>query len=489
MLNIIPRSSMNLQCIFWTILSILSLTCCAEHICDSEPSGCAIGVVDVLQTRVARDDLRSQVVSINLNKQALPNTSNRFAESIPVKLRQEARNSSEKELIISTQITRTIVPYIYNLTLTPLLSFLRNGPVFIESDELGTLPNIFVYYENPLTDMTSQLIDVSNINGRLNFAPIKLAISGPSTALSEKQGERFLLAFSHVSRERFSDTNGALMYKYTLPTIGLGATMQGTFAYSSLTGYSLAAPFYLGDKSSLTFLIAYSPNNIGNFVLLRCTDTAPRASCVSAKTGIDSSLDITAAYSYRNLSIDPRGKIVALSGRQTQLELYDANNIQNTPQVLMPGPLQALAVDYLSATLPDVIAVDNKKQLIISKASPLGIYEDFQTALDLQSMTNTMVSAIAVGDINGDQFPDLAVASGQEILIFFNRGTGTMPIFSINDPLRLRALKYQIQAMILSDLDGDGLVDIVASESDFKSTSSPSSFIEIFYTNTGKRQF
>lgn len=487
---------MSTQRILSSLVAPFLLTGCVEHVCDSEPSGCTLGTVGLLQTRVARDDLTDQVVKITLNKEVLADTSDRFAESLDVMLRQSADALNQSDIVIPAKLIRTDERYIYKLVLTDILPSLRNGPLNIENDVLGKLPSIYVYYKSPLSNVNVIQYPVSTVNGRDNFAPFKLTLSGPSKMSGDKDTDNFLLAFSHTTAARFNDTSSALMYKYKLPNPGdridIGTIIQGTYAYSPLPGQALVTSYHSSGMTSPTFLVAAPANNIGYFFLSRCSDIATMVECTkTTPTMVDSTpFSDTAgvSYSYRSLSVDPNGQVAALGGRQGGLAIYSPGSLTDisVPQMLPTKPLQVVTVDYLGATWPDVLAISDQKVLMISRATAAGTYQMPTVLADLNPVfPNDKISAIAVGDINGDQFPDIIVAAGKQIRFLLNQGNSEAPSFVWDPALQLTARYNNFLAMTVADMDHDGLVDIVVSEVDLTAntiTSSPS-FIDIFYTH------
>lgn len=466
-----------------TIVAVLPLTTgCVQHQCDTEESGCILGDVALLQTRVARDENPSkQIVQITLNKENLPKTSDRFDNSLTVMLRQG--NNSR-----SASITKTDNPYIYDLNFSEYIQFFDNGQVQIENNALGNLPPVYLYYKAALAKSFKKSFNVSSINNRQNFAPFRLALTGPTKAPGDNVGDIFLLAFSHSSAQRFADPMGSFMYKYKLPPAAeanpptLGGMLQATFAYGNLPGYSLATSYYLPSMMSLTFEIAYPPSiDVGSFDLYRCSDADTKGVCAQQKTTVDVSIGADHYYSYRHLSVDPQGQLVVVGGRTGTLELRS-----NQLQTLQTGRLQTVTVDYLDGSKPVILAVDDQKMLIVYRASESGVYQDRSSLFDLNPLfPSSGISAIAVGDINGDKLPDIAVAGGKNIRFLINHGDQS-PQFSYEEALDpaliYQTTRHDILAMTLSDLDGDGLADTIVSEPDTQSVA-PDSWIDIFYTN------
>ena len=467
------------------IVAILPLaTGCVQHECDTEESGCTLGTVALLKTRVARDDdPNNQIVQITLNKDKLPKTSDRFVDSLSVTLRQAGVNRS-------ALVTKTNVPYVYDLNLVEHLPYFANGQVQVENNALGSLPAVYVYFKAALAKSFKKEFNVSTINNRQNFAPFKLSLTGPTNAPGDNAGDLFLLAFSHSTAQRFADNSGALMYKYKLPSatesapFTLGGMTQATFAYGSLPGSSLATSYYLPGMKSLTLEVAYPAQiNLGAFELYRCSDASVKAGCVYEKTSIDSNLgaDPNQFYANRHLSVDPQGQLVAIGGKAGTLELRN-----NQLQTIQTGLLQAIAVDYLDGSIPVVLTVDDQKMLSVYRAKDDGIYQERTPLANLASLFPTSaISALAVGDINGDKLADIAVAGGKNIRFLINHGNES-PQFTYEetiDPAQIyQTNRHDILAMTMLDIDGDGLADTIVSEADTKSTI-PDSWIDIFYTN------
>lgn len=481
---------MSPQRTFSSMVALLSLTTgCVEHICDSQESGCKLGSVELLQARVARDDPGSQQIQITLNSSKLSETSEYFADSIPVTLRQNA-------ITRSAVLTKSQVPYVYNINFSDYVGYFNNGTVNIERDELGALPSIYVYLKAALAKTVKKEFNVST-SPVPNFAPFKLSLAGPTMAPGDKAGDQYLLAFSHTTADRFEDSAGARMFKYLLPapsatanSFTLGGVTQGFFGYDTQPGAALETSYYLEDTKTLNFKIAQPVGgNVGVFNLYSCLDLNAKVNCASQQTVVDSSVVSTAGqtYRYRHLNVDTKGQLTVVGGKTGSLDLY-SNTADIVNQKIATGRLQAVAVDYFGTASPDIVTVDEQKNLVLYRLAD----KMYQTPISLVNLSEvfspvpaTGSVSLAVGDVNGDTLPDLAIAWGREIRFLINQGTPT-PSFKQQaglDPGSVyKSSKYDILAITMRDLDGDRLADTIISEANTTS-SLADSLIEIFYTN------
>ena len=128
------------------------------------------------------------------------------------------------------------------------------------------------------------------------------------------------------------------------------------------------------------------------------------------------------------------------------------------------GTFQTERVAYSSATTPYAVAIadlngDGKADLAFTQSGGLGValgngdgtFATPDTYQTLGALPN-VIPTLAIGDVNGDGIPDM-VTSG--VSIFFGDGTGKFP--KRQDYL----VPYTTGGIILTDVDGDGGIDIV----------------------------
>jgi hypothetical protein len=108
--------------------------------------------------------------------------------------------------------------------------------------------------------------------------------------------------------------------------------------------------------------------------------------------------------------------------------------------------------------------LDGDGDIDVVASSDLGLGLVFNTAgltSELPEQWNllTGLGELALGNVTGDDLSDLAVGAGRRVVLIENQGAGAFGVARELD------LEHVVQSLVLTDIDGDGLLDVAASGS------------------------
>jgi uncharacterized repeat protein (TIGR01451 family) len=128
------------------------------------------------------------------------------------------------------------------------------------------------------------------------------------------------------------------------------------------------------------------------------------------------------------------------------------------------GTSQLAVADFNGDGKADIVAVNvSTSNMVILLGNGDG---SFQPAVSNSAGGSFGASCVAVGDVNGDGRPDVAIGGGGQLVIFIGNGNGT---FQSAHTIRT-APGFNVTSAAIADFNGDGKADIVSAVS-----SSPSS--------------
>ena len=192
-------------------------------------------------------------------------------------------------------------------------------------------------------------------------------------------------------------------------------------------------------------------DSIGLFWLEHTEDrglSAPKALTASGSPRQVVALDVNAHSLPGLITVD------GVAGRVSILDNYESGTFSpagNVDVVGFPGAVAPADFDGDGATDLAVLSMNSRRLAILLNDRGGGFRRRHDHVVDSRKLT-----AIAAGDIDGDDDPDLIVTGWQQIFIFKNQGDGVLDEPGVY-PLGARSLAA-------ADLDGDGSLDFLLGE-------------------------
>jgi hypothetical protein len=228
---------------------------------------------------------------------------------------------------------------------------------------------------------------------------------------------------------------------------------------------------------------------------LAIVDQGSNAVSVLTNTTVPGSA--TVSFAPRQDFTTGNGPVSAAVGdfnRDGELDLAVVNQYSNSVSVLLnttaPGsavPSFKVKQDFATGSLPNSVAVgdfngdnrpdlavadvgSNRVSVLLNTTTPGSSTASFSPRVDF--VTSSAPDAVAVGDINGDGMPDLAVANffSSSVSVLLNKTApgSTAPSFATRQDFATGSFP---DAVAIGDLNGDGVPDLAIADSGSNSTS------------------
>ncbi len=318
--------------------------------------------------------------------------------------------------------------------------------------------------------------DVNNdgfvdLAGWSNFSSESLIyINGGSTLLFDAAPTRIEHNFSPDIDRAMTDVNGdGLIDLLTIESGSLTAFINaGPPSYLSGTEQTMTAgfiPIVLGfadiDRDALpdsVYRTSQSPEGL-RIHFNQQVDSAFSNSAAPINFGGGASITQAIAIA----DIDQNGALDVVTGEEGENYVY----INNGAPLLSVGvsitqdtdeTLAIAAVDVNGDDFPDVIAANAGLNRWYPNELGDGPFLRVDTGVPI-GVLQMQTQAVAVGDLNGDNFPDIVMGNNGQNYLYF--GTAGSTPFDSNSPATpLGALEANTRDIVISDFDGDGDADI-----------------------------
>jgi hypothetical protein len=141
-------------------------------------------------------------------------------------------------------------------------------------------------------------------------------------------------------------------------------------------------------------------------------------------------------------------------------------SFSNETSIMAPSggsPFKAVVADIDGDGKPDIVAANSYLNTVsvYLNTTPTGGTISF--AADLDFATGNFPEGVAIGDIDGDGKPDLAVANNSDNTLSLLRNTSTIGNISFSTQVTVNS-GYSAYDLVIADLDGDGKPDIAVDD-------------------------
>ncbi len=169
-----------------------------------------------------------------------------------------------------------------------------------------------------------------------------------------------------------------------------------------------------------------------------------------------------------NLDGDPQKEIAVAANDGGQLKLWvlniDGSSLPGWPKVLQTGAVHVLS----SPAMADMDGDDSLEIILASEKNSSGISYVYCLKSDgshlagwpLAMSFSSTLSSPAIGDLNNDSRPEIALLSGDGLLYSLSHNNGTVINWSREAPPNGRG------SPVISDLNGDGISDVAVATED-----------------------
>lgn len=140
----------------------------------------------------------------------------------------------------------------------------------------------------------------------------------------------------------------------------------------------------------------------------------------------------------------------------------------STPLVLnSPGASQVVIADMNGDGLPDLISADFNVSLFTQVPGPPEIAHAPSSFANPISLYSGGANWVAVGDLNDDGAPDIALTDNSGVKVLFHTGAATTTTFAAPVAVYTEAANansYGANIVAIADVNGDGLKDLVITD-------------------------
>lgn len=478
---------MRSSIVLTSMVALSGASACQSHVCEDDPARCDLHAV-----------IEPSRLALNAGQMTdFPRLSIRFTSADALAANFELSVTQSKGAGFSALLKQSEKdPHQYTIDLSQHMMDLVPGSLSVLLPASPLLPEptslaSTLFDQDPFSKVKQISFMTSQIDKYQLTAPYSLTVAksvgGMDPAVS------YLLVFGASGLTPNSQTQSL---KYDLRIDGTPSLVTSTSMIASYA-YSVQSDLWLGSivydaTSQLAFYYATVATAAQGYRLIRCSERGNLASdCISAggQTNVSAALRSAGSEVFRSMAVDASGKLVVLTNDTVQ-EAY-AFTGSAFSNVTLPGGgrrLRHLAVATAGtapADLPDIFAIsDDYKLLLYRYASgsfgpPIALY-------DLKEVfPATDVSALAVGDVNGDDLPDVVVASNNVITYLVNTGqnsTGGPTLVKAPHVLNGKS-QLRIRTLVVTDIDGDKCMDIIAGSDAGVDASTSSSAVEFFLSN------
>jgi hypothetical protein len=207
------------------------------------------------------------------------------------------------------------------------------------------------------------------------------------------------------------------------------------------------------------------------------TLTIYRNASTSGNIVMDSALSIPSGNyilgaSIADLNGDGKPEVIVACQGSNILSVYTNSStighisFSNETTIMAPSggsPFKAVVADIDGDGKPDIVAANSYLNTVsvYLNTTPTGGTISF--ASDVDFTTGNFPEGVAIGDIDGDGKPDLAVANNTDNTLSLLRNTSTVGNISFAAQLTVNS-GYSVYDLVIADLDGDGKPDIAVDD-------------------------
>lgn len=471
------------------LFALSSTSACQEHVCTEEPGRCDTTLINFEPKRLAtapEQDPKSLRLSIRVAGDA-------FEKNILLRATQSNGKPFQIPLIQGDSDAHQ-----YSIDLSKSSEPIVPGTLKIEFPG-AVASNVVVYDAAPFASFKRLSVPTTNIRGYQRTTSYALTFVDGPTSTDEPATTKYLLAFGAIQTPPNDMTQST---KYTLDIASTtpldpARSMMSAYAYNSQSNLWLGNIVSVPGKDSsnikkLWFYYAQAAVFTDAYKLIRCPDMGNTTdNCSSFPTGITSGLSGPGRELFRSMAVDATGQVAVLTN-DTKQEAYRFGSEFTQIQMSSGKRLRQLAVTAATTAggSPDIYAVSEDNILLLYKFdNATQEYGRPFTLYDLKQVTPGQdVSSLAVGDINGDNFPDVIFAAKNAINFLIHTSLATTagaPVFErASYSLVSSQSSYNVRSLSLGDIDQDGYTDVIAgSDAGLDAKITAASVVDFFLSN------